>query len=227
MPAAGFLGRKLAIPRSGWLEYAMAEHRPTPDEILPTYEAVGPQWAEARCQSLFEREWLDRFISLLPGQEVLDIGCGSGQPMAAFLQANGITVTGLDGAASQCALFRQNFPECSVIQADMRRMSLGGRFDGLLAWNSYFHLSQADQRKVIAVFAAHARNGAALMFTSGPAAGEAFGTVAGRSVYHASLDPEEYRSILSEAGFEVLAHRAEDPDCDRHTIWLARYGSLY
>jgi len=33
----------------------------------------------------------------------------------------------------------------------------------------------------------------------------------------------EYRQLISANGFGVVAHRAEDPDCGGHTVWLARY----
>ena len=41
-------------------------------------------------------------------------------------------------------------------------------------------------------------------------------------MYHASLDPEEYRSLLSENGFQVLRHVVEDPACGGATVWLAQ-----
>jgi ubiquinone/menaquinone biosynthesis C-methylase UbiE len=46
------------------------------------------EWDEARGRNLFERGWLDRFTALLPpGGSVLDIGCGSGEPMRAISSA--------------------------------------------------------------------------------------------------------------------------------------------
>jgi hypothetical protein len=76
---------------------------------------------------------------------------------------------------------------------------------------------------MFATFAAHADQGAALMFTSGPAAGERDGSVAGEVVYHASLAPAEYRKLLAENGFSLRAYTADDPDCAGHTVWLARF----
>jgi hypothetical protein len=61
-----------------------------------------------------------------------------------------------------------------------------------------------------------------LLFTSGPSHGEAIGNLYGRPLYHASLDAEEYRSLLDANGFEVLRHTVEDPECGRHTVWLAQ-----
>lgn len=193
-----------------------------PEDILGTYQRVGPQWAAGRSRSLFERAWLERFLRAASGPRVLDLGCGSGQPIAAWLFEQGCEVTGVDGAASMCALFAENLPDAAIHQADMRYLSLDRRFDAILAWNSFFHLSGADQRAMFAVFEAHAAPGASLMFTSGPHAGEAIGLVAGAPVYHASLAAEDYRSLLARHGFDVLKHIAEDPDCAGHTVWLAR-----
>jgi hypothetical protein len=60
------------------------------------------------------------------------------------------------------------------------------------------------------------------MFTSGPRAGVAMGTYEGEPLYHASLDPQEYRALLDEHGFEVVSYVPEDRACGGHTIWLAR-----
>ena len=50
----------------------------------------------------------------------------------------------------------------------MRSLALGRTFDGIVAWDSFFHLTWDDQRRIFPVFRAHAATGAALMFTSGP-----------------------------------------------------------
>jgi hypothetical protein len=107
----------------------------------------------------------------------------------------------------------------------MRVLSLGRRFDGILAWDSFFHLSHDDQRRMFPVFRAHAASGAALLFTSGPAHGVAMGTLGGEPLYHASLDGAEYRALLAESGFAVVAHAVEDPTCGHRTIWLAQLRS--
>ena len=60
------------------------------------------------------------------------------------------------------------------------------------------------------------------MFTSGPRHGEAIGQLRGEPLYHASLAPEEYRTLLAAHGFAVVAERMEDPGCGGHSVWLAR-----
>lgn len=194
-----------------------------PEDILPTYERRAAAFAAHRSRDLFERGWLDRMWAAAPGRRVLDLGCGPGAPIGTYLDGLGAQITGVDGAAAMVALFRQTLPGAVAIQADMRALDLGPRFDAILAWNSFFHLSAADQRDMFAVFAAHAAPGAVLMFTCGPAAGEAIGQVEGDPVYHASLAPEEYEACLASARFRTLDWRPEDPGCAGHSVRLARF----
>ena len=107
----------------------------------------------------------------------------------------------------------------------MRRLSLATKFDGLIAWDSFFHLNHADQRDMFPVFREHAEPAALLLFTSGTEHGEAIGEYHGEPLYHASLAPAEYESLLAENGFRVVAYAPEDPACGEHTIWLARHTS--
>ncbi len=72
------------------------------------------------------------------------------------------------------------------------------------------------------LFARHAAPGALLLFTSGPQASVVVGEMHGHVLYHASLDSAEYENLLAANGFRVLLHRTEDPDCGRHTVWLAQ-----
>ena len=104
----------------------------------------------------------------------------------------------------------------------MRQFHLEQKFDAILAWDSFFHLTQDDQRQMFAQFARHAQLGTVLMFSSGPAHGEAIGELFGEPLYHASLAQEEYRALLRQNGFQVLEMVAEDPECTGHTVWLAQ-----
>ena len=89
--------------------------------------------------SLFERPWLDRFLKLVPaGGSILDLGCGAGMPIAGYLIEQGYRVTGVDSSAPLLDLSRQRFSGQEWILGDVRRVDLGGRFDGVLAWDSFF-----------------------------------------------------------------------------------------
>jgi SAM-dependent methyltransferase len=193
-------------------------------QITDLYQRKAQDWIESRARTgLFEKPWLDRFRALLlPAGPVLDLGCGSADPMAAHLIGLGHPVTGVDSSQEMIDACRRHFPKQEWIVGDMRQLALHRTFSGILAWDSFFHLCHDDQRRMFPVFRAHAAPSAALMFTSGPAHGEAIGSFGGEPLYHASLDPVEYRSLLDRNGFRVVSHVVEDPDCGGHTIWLAQ-----
>jgi predicted TPR repeat methyltransferase len=191
--------------------------------IIDLYQRHAGAWSRDRGDDLIEKAWLDRFLALLPQDPtVLDLGCGCGVPIARYLIERGCRMTGVDGASAMITMCAQRFPENEWLVADMRTLALNRTFNGVIAWDSFFHLSQADQRLMFAIFTRHVASGAALMFTSGPSAGEVVGSYRGEPLYHASLDSAEYRALLHDGGFDVMTHVVEDPDCGLRTIWLAQ-----
>jgi len=192
-------------------------------DVIGLYTEHGADFDKERGRSLAEKPWLDRFTSLLPGGgSILDIGCGSGEPIAGYFIANGYDVTGIDASLPLIELCRNRFPENLWVVADMRELALGRRFDGLIAWHSFFHLKPEDQRLMFGIFRPHANDGAVLMFTAGPGNGEAIGTFQGKPLYHASLARDDYESLLAAHGFRLLDHIVNDPQCGGATVYLAR-----
>jgi SAM-dependent methyltransferase len=193
------------------------------ENIIGLYERHALAFDELRGKNLFEKPWIDRFSSLVPAQgNVLDLGCGSGEPIAADLIRRGYRLTGVDSSESLIGLCRQRFPREQWIVRDMRRLPPGRTFDGIIAWHSFFHLSPADQRAMFPVFAYLSAPGAPLMFTAGHFSGVAMGEFGGEPLYHASLDREEYLALLTANGFRVISQVTQDPDCGGATIWLAQ-----
>ncbi len=113
-------------------------------------------------------------------------------------------------------------PAQEWIVADMRSLSLDAKFDGILAWDSFFHLKPDDQRRMFNLFAKHGADPAILMFNGGPTCGEAVGSYRGDPLYHASLGPAEYEAQLDRIGFEITDHAVEDRLAGNRTAWLAR-----
>lgn len=193
------------------------------ERVIGLYQRHARAWAHDRGNQLFEKAWLDWFRGLLPpAGTVLDIGCGTGEPIARYLIEQGCDVTGVDASPEMVAMSKCQCPQGGWYIVDMRELFLGRTFDGVLAWDSFFHLCPDDQRRMFPIFRKHAAPRAALMFTSGPSHGETIGSYQGEPLYHASLDSAEYRALLDENDFEVVMHMVEDPNCGLHTIWLAQ-----
>jgi trans-aconitate methyltransferase len=193
------------------------------DKIVGLYQRHGRAWAADRGSMLFEKAWLDRFLALLPAHpRILDIGCGSAEPIGRYFIENGCDVTGVDSSPELIAISKQHFPSQNWQVADMRTLCLETAFNGVLAWDSFFHLCPDHQRKMFPIFKKHAAPRGALMFTSGTSHGVAMGSYQGEPLYHASLDSDEYRELLDAHSFDVVAHVVEDPSCGGRTIWLSQ-----
>ncbi|WP_168797846.1 class I SAM-dependent DNA methyltransferase [Pacificoceanicola onchidii] len=188
-----------------------------------TYEREAAAYDAQRGRSLFERGWLERTLRDVPrGGPVLDLGCGAGEPIGRYLSEQGFALTGADFAEPMLEIFRNRFPKAAAINADMRVLDLGQRFDAIIGWGSFFHLTMDEQRAALPRIADHLNPGGRLLLTVGPGAGEALGHVNGAPVYHASLSEEDYRAILCAAGCETESFAPNDPETHGHTLLLAR-----
>ena len=212
----------------GRLGLTQREPPPKPDAQLAAqtqevYERRAAQFDAERQKSLRERVWLDRFLAFVePRGQILDLGCGAGEPIAGYFMTGGFRVVGVDASRQMVELARRRYPDGDWRVADMRTLALAERFDGVVAWNSFFHLMPAEQRQVLERMGRHMKAGAPLLLTVGPEAGEVTGHVGGEAVYHASLAPGEYEALLDSHGVEVVDFVPEDPECDGHTVLLGR-----
>ena len=187
------------------------------------YERNAQRFDAERPKGLHERLWLDRFLDGLPqGGKILDLGCGAGMPIAAYFMGKGFAVTGLDASAAMIQLAKNVMPDGDWREGDMRGLDLNETFDGIIGWNSFFHLTRPEQRDVLPRLARHLETNGRLMLTVGPENGEAVGHVGDDRIYHSSLSPDEYASILLVNQLAIKDFVIEDPQCDFQTILLAQ-----
>jgi 2-polyprenyl-3-methyl-5-hydroxy-6-metoxy-1,4-benzoquinol methylase len=101
------------------------------ERIVDLYRRHAGAWAAARGTELRERGWIERFAALLdPGATVLDLGCGSGRPIAVYLARRGHHVTGIDSSPEMIALCWANLPDQVAEVADLRSPAWTARLAG-------------------------------------------------------------------------------------------------
>lgn len=192
-------------------------------KVYEAYEEIVHWFDDARTKTLMESEYLNLIIKSVPERgSVLDLGCGTGEPIAQFFIDKGFKVTGVDGSKKMIELCKKRFPTEKWIVSDMREIDLKQQFDLVLAWHSFFHLDQDSQRKMFKIFESLIKPGGILAFTSGEEEGEVWSDNGGQMLYHASLSTKEYESLLRATSFNVLVHKIRDPECGEATVWVAQ-----
>jgi SAM-dependent methyltransferase len=187
------------------------------------YDRISAWFDSARSRALREDKYIDVLAARLPkGADVLDLGCGMGEPVISLLQKNGFRVTGLDGSAQLLASAKIRFPEAHFLHADMRGIDFENAFAGIVCWHALFHLTPEDQRALLPRITRALKPGGIFIFTSGLKDGEHYADNGGVSLYHASLDRSAYQDLLLAAGFSILSFTENDPDCGGANIWVVQ-----
>ncbi len=189
------------------------------DRIAAHFEKHAHRIDKARSERFDERGWLDRFLLALPRQaHILDLGCGGGEPIDRYLIDAGHSLTGVDLAERMIALARTRFPANRWLQADMRKTAMDRAFDGVIAWDSLYHLEPEDQRDMLTRAAGWLEPDGTILFTTSPPHEEE--RIDG--VHHAGLDAAETRALFAELGLTEIAHAPDDIATGGRAIWLAR-----
>lgn len=192
-------------------------------KVYEVYDKIFNWFDEHRNKELMEFYYLNLILTLVgPAGTVLDLGCGTGEPLAQFFIEKGFKITGVDGSQKMIELCKKRFPNERWIVSDMLDVNLNEQFNVVLAWHSFFHLEHDSQRSMFKIIASHTKPGGILAFTSGVEEGETWSDNGGEQLYHASLSIQEYQKLLSASSFNVLVHKIEDPECGNATLWIAQ-----
>jgi ubiquinone/menaquinone biosynthesis C-methylase UbiE len=195
--------------------------------MLNSYDQIAEQWhANFRGQAYVDRvlAYVDRVLEGLPqGANVLDLGCGTGDPIAKYIVAKGYHVVGVDQSEQMLAIARQVVPEAELIQSDMISLQLTDKFAAAIAWDSIFHVDRSQHASVFQKLAAALEPGARLLLSAGGSAAECITSeMFGQTFSYSGHEPEVTRKLLEAAGFEIEIWEVDDPASRGHLAVIGR-----
>ena len=147
---------------------------------------------------------------VLPGAEVLDLGCGAGVPTTREL-ARQFKVTGVDISERQIELARRNVPGALFIQSDITQLDLPpASFDAVTAFYTLIHVPRQEQARLLQDIASWLRPGGLFVATMGTRSVKRdFGDFMGALMHWSSFDSETDRRLVEEAGLRVMSAQEE------------------
>lgn len=178
------------------------------DLVRRGYDAVSLRYDEHYGSGTKYQPLLGELIRRVPaGGTVLDVGCGSGVPVARTLDAAGLRVTGVDISQVQVRRARQAVPGARFVQADATEASFGAAaFDAVVCLYALIHLPLDDQRLLLGRTAAWLRPGGTFLATTGHRAwtgAQEDWLGGGAPMWWSHADAATNRRWITEAGLTV------------------------
>lgn len=147
--------------------------------------------------------------NLTPPAAVLDIGCGSGFPIARALVDDGFEVSGIDASPSLIAAFRRNIPGAPAACEPAQNSDFFGRnFAGVISIGLIFLLETDDQLKLLARVASALQPGGHFLFSAPQQACEWRDTLTDR--LSISLGRDAYERHLTDTGLNLMGCQVDE-----------------
>lgn len=222
----------LVSGRNGFIEANSGEGAPADDPcsaVVASYDQLASYWDDWAddVHPDLRAEYLERLEDRLsPGSDVLELGCGTGQPVAARL-ALAHRYVGVDSSPRMVELAQRNVPEGQFQVADMTALDLPeNSFDAVVAFYSIIHVPRDDQPELFSRIRSWLRQGGLFVgcLSSGDLPeGWEDDWLGGGPVYWSGFDADTNRSILEEAGFRLdnAAVRTQmEGDTEVRFLWV-------
>jgi SAM-dependent methyltransferase len=116
------------------------------------YSSLGSNYEDAYGHDEGLIKFLEKALTYLPPQsQVLDIGCGTGRPVASTLAAAGHIMTGIDISEVMLELSRKAVPSGHFQNADMRQYEppAGFHFNAVLSIMATFILDREEIEEMV------------------------------------------------------------------------------
>lgn len=173
------------------------------------WDGVAEQFMTARSGigTSLVRSWARDHLP--PSATVVDVGCGSGVPIAQALVEAGFAVFGIDASPILMAAFRCRFPDApSACEAAQDSAFFHRRFDAAVSIGLLFLLSADDQRKLLGRVADALAPGGRFLFSAPRERCEWIDMLTGwRSM---SLGEQTYQRLLETSGLHLVGCRVDE-----------------
>ncbi|CZI43538.1 TPA: class I SAM-dependent methyltransferase [Legionella pneumophila] len=193
------------------------------NKIKQSYDKIAKIWHEKRDWYI-EQTSIDEMIAKLhSGATILDVGCGSGKPIAAYLKYQGFEVYGMDISPKQIEYAKQIIPEQNLFVADICDFSTSMQFDAIICWCTLFHIHASIHGSVLKKLHNLLKPEGLLLITfadtSHPPESEfkiidestIESEMFGEHFYHSGQPSQQNSQLMLNTGFIILSDKIDQP----------------
>lgn len=196
------------------------------EKVKRGYNKAVAAYAQGRDQ--FQNNvYLNKLHSLLqPNSKVLDLGCGSGRPVAQFMVEHGHSVVGLDISKEQIKLAKKFVPTGIFEVKDMSRLEPKEyTVAAVVSFYAIFHTPREQHQQLFETINTFLPTGGFLLVSMGAFEWEGSEEFYGVEMHWSQYGKETNTKIVREAGFTILLDEIDTSGDEQHQILLARKDS--
>ena len=143
-----------------------------------SYDLICEDWQRFRSSTKVNKCIVDFTERLTTDGKVLDIGCGTGYPIAQYLVSRNFKVTGIDISREMINKAKSlKLKNAEFINQDILNFSSQTKYDGVIAFDSIWHIAKNKQSAIYRKVSSLMRDKAYFIFTHGNRNDETIGTM--------------------------------------------------
>ena len=193
-------------------------------KIKQSYDNIAETWHKEREWHIEKPSIDEAIIHLKPSATILDVGCGTGKPIAAYLIGKGFDVYGLDISPKLIQYAKSVIPEKKLFLADICEFTTDVHFDAIICWFTLFHIHADHHFDVLKKLHSFLKPDGVLLITFADTSCEPGGTdvkvidentieseMFGEPFYHSGNPANINSKLIKQAGFEIISDKIDQP----------------
>ncbi|KAF2506745.1 class I SAM-dependent methyltransferase [Flavobacterium zhairuonense] len=170
-----------------------------------SYNKIADHWAKVRNNSALNRPIFDFLEKVKPNSNILDIGCGTGFPIAKYFSDKNQSVCGIDISEKMIETAKSAaIKNAEFFVSDFFDFETNEKFNGIIAWDSLFHFPKERQKEIYPKIYDLMLSGGYFLFTHGKQEDEHTDKMFDESFYYGCLSRTEVLDLMMSLGFELV-----------------------
>ena len=115
-------------------------------DIIEFFDRLAPQWDRDMIKNDQIIQTILENADIRPGQQILDVACGTGVMIPYYLQKNVASVVGIDISPEMTKIAREKFSQANVqiLCGDIENTEFSQKFDRIVVYNAFPHFPDPE-----------------------------------------------------------------------------------